>query len=623
MRGPGRRALGALVAVGLAVTAATATLAADAGREDREPCEQRDPLRQPFFGDLHIHTRHSHDAASQGTVATPADAYRFARGEPLAIQPFDEDGRSLRTLQLSRPLDFAGVSDHAELFGEIRMCKTPGAPGYDSYVCRVYRGWPTLGGVLVAGHASSRAGRYSMCGDDGEVCRSEARTVWQDIRDAAERAYDRSSACRFTTLIGYEWTATAMPAVANLHRNVFYRSDVVPEDPISSIEAFPAEEMWAQQEQRCRGEDGCDWISIPHNSNISLAQMFRTTLPDGSPLTAETAAVRGQSEPIVEIYQHKGSSECSSSMSPADELCGFENLPWASFDAMRTGARAVPGPLNYVRNALAEGLVQHEALGANPFAFGIIASTDTHLAIAGAVSESTFSGHRGAAEPKRELSRGLVDRPEFSPGGLAVIWAEENSRYALFDALKRREVYGTSGPRIVLRFFGGWGLERTLCDEPDFVARADAVGVPMGGELAGRDGLTASPRFLVSALQDAGTPEAPGASLERVQIVKVWEAGGEPREQVFEAAAAEPTGAGSLCTVWQDPGFDPDQYAAYYARVLEQPTLRWHARICDRAQVDCSAPAELAEDLQACCDPAWPRSIRERAWSSPIWYTPR
>jgi len=591
--------------------------------EDREPCAQRDPLRQPFFGDLHIHTRHSHDAASQGTVATPADAYRFARGEPLAIQPFDEQGRSLQTRQLARPLDFAGVSDHAELFGEIRMCKTPGVPGYDSYVCRVYRGWPTLGGVLVAGHASSRSARYSMCGEDGEICRAEARTVWQDIRDAAERAYDRTSACRFTTLIGYEWTATAMPIVANLHRNVFYRNHVVPEDPVTSIEAFPAEQMWAEQERLCRREDGCDWISIPHNSNISLEQMFRTTLPDGSPLTGETAAVRGRSEPIVEIYQHKGSSECSAAMSPADELCGFENLPWASFSAMRTGERKVPGPLNFVRNTLGEGLVQHEAVGANPFAFGIIASTDTHLAIAGAVSESTFPGHGGAAEPKRELSRGLVDLPEFSPGGLAVIWAEENSRDALFDALKRREVYGTSGPRIVLRFFGGWGLDEALCDAPDLVARADAAGVPMGGDLAPPIGPEARPRFLVSALQDAGTADEPGEPLERIQIVKVWADDGESRERVFDVATAGPAGAGSLCTVWADPAFAPGQYAAYYARVLERPTPRWHARICERERVVCSAPEELPQDLQACCDPAWPRSIRERAWSSPIWYTPR
>ena len=320
--------------------------------------------------------------------------------------------------------------------------------------------------------------------------------------------------------------------------------------------------------------------------------------------------------------KHKGSSECSSAMSPADEFCGFENLPWASFDALRTGARVDAGPLNFVRNALGEGLVQHEAIGANPFAFGFIGSTDTHLAVAGAVSEAKFPGHGGANEPKRELTSGLVDVPEFSPGGLAVIWAEENARDSLFDGLQRREVYGTSGPRIVLRFFGGWQLDDGLCGAPVAVARGYAGGVPMGGRLPLPPAEAAAPRFFVSALQDAGTADEPGTPLDRVQVVKVWAQEGRSHEQVFDLATGGPEGAGSLCRVWTDPAFDAKQHAAYYARVLEQPTARWHARICDREQVECSAPDRLPEDLQACCDPTWPRRIRERAWSSPIWYTP-
>jgi hypothetical protein len=603
------------------VAALVASQALASTTEAREACEHRDPLRQPFFGDLHIHTKHSHDAASQGTVATPRDAYRFAMGEPLGVQPFDASGKSLRTLRLERPLDFAGVTDHSELFGEIRMCKNPGLPGYDSFVCRVYRGWPRLGATLVAGHASIRAPRYAFCGEDGEHCAAEARSVWQDIQEAAEWAYDRSSACRFTSLVGYEWTATGMPAAANLHRNVFFRSHIVPRDAVSSVEHFPAEEMWAELDRQCDPKDGCEWLAIPHNSNISSETMFRTELLDGTPFTKESAGVRGRSERIVEIYQHKGSSECSAATSPADELCGFENLPYDTFAGVR-GGRTQAGPMNFARNALGAGLVQQAKLGANPFAFGFIGSTDTHLGAAGEVSESSFPGHGGATFAAQELPTGLVDTPEFSPGGLAVIWAEENARDSLFDALQRREVYGTSGPRIVLRFFGGWGYDEALCATRNRVALAYSDGVPMGADLTPAPSRRSVPRFMVSALRDAGTVSEPGTPLERLQVVKLWADGETSHEAVFDVASSG-TGTGeSLCAVWADPAFDAAQHATYYARVLERPSPRWHARICEREQVECSDPGALPDDLRACCDERWPHEIRERAWSSPIWYTP-
>jgi hypothetical protein len=604
-----------LLTATLAYASATAT-------DAREACAHRDALRQPFFGDLHIHTKHSHDASSQGTVASPKDAYRFAMGEPMGIQPFDAEGKGLRTLRLERSLDFAGVSDHAELFGEIRICNTPGLEGYGSFVCRVYRGWPRLGAMLFASHGSIRAPRYGFCGDDGEVCAKEVGTVWRDIQEAAEWAYDRSSECRFTSLVGYEWTGVTLPSAANLHRNVFFRNHIVPQAPVTPIEHFPAEEMWAELDRRCRPEEGCEWLAIPHNSNISEERMFRTELLDGTPLTKETAAVRGRSERIVEIYQHKGSSECSAAMSPSDELCGFENLPYDTFTGVR-GGRSEAGPMNFTRNALGEGLVQQEKLGANPFAFGFIGSTDTHLGVSGAVSESTFPGHGGATFAAQKLPTGIVDTAEFSPGGLAVIWAEENARDSLFDALQRREVYGTSGPRIVLRFFGGWHYDESLCLLPDRVARAYAGGVPMGGDLPPSTGEASAPRFLLSALQDTGTEREPGVPLERMQVVKVWAAGGSAHEAVFDVAVSGEGGGESLCTTWMDPSFDADQHATYYARVVERPSPRWHARICERKQVTCEAPGSLPDDLRACCDEAWPHTIRERAWSSPIWYTPR
>lgn len=590
--------------------------------KDREPCDHRDPLRQPFFGDLHIHTKYSHDASSQGTVASPLDAYHFAMGEPLGIQPFDDEGRPLRTLRLERPLDFAGVTDHAELFGEIQICNTPGLPGHDSFVCRVYRGWPNLGAMLIASHASLRAPRYDFCGEGGEICTAEARSVWQDIQAAAEATYDRSSACRFTSLIGYEWTATGMPSASNLHRNIFFRNNNVPRDPVTSVEHFPAEPMWAELDRRCREDAGCEWLAIPHNSNISEEGIFRTRLPDGSPLTEETARERAKNEPIVEIYQHKGSSECSAAVSPADELCGFENLPYDNFRGVKSRIGNQAGPLNFVRSALGEGLVQNEKIGANPFSFGIIASTDTHLGAAGAVSESRFPGHGGATRAAKELPTGLVDVPEFSPGGLAVVWAEENTREVIFDALRRREVYGTSGPRIVMRFFGGWAYEANLCDSSSRVAAGYAGGVPMGGDLPVPASASGSPRFLLSALQDAGTAAEPGTPLERLQIIKLWAENGEAHERVFDVATATNASSAAICSVWTDPKFDAQQHAVYYARVLEQPMPRWHARICNRERVECTHAEDLPEDLRACCDPSWPRSIQERAWSSPIWYTP-
>jgi hypothetical protein len=592
------------------------------GKDRGRPCDHRDPLRQPLFGDLHIHTKYSHDASSQGTVASPLDAYHFAMGEPLGIQPFDDEGRPLRTLRLERPLDFAGVTDHAELFGEIQICNTPRLPGHDSFVCRIYRGWPKLGALLIASHASLRAPRYDFCGEGGEICIAEARSVWQDIQAAAEATYDRSSACRFTSLIGYEWTATGMPSASNLHRNIFFRNNNVPKDPVTSVEHFPAEPMWAELDRRCREDAGCNWLAIPHNSNISEEGIFRTRLPDGSPLTEETARVRAKNEPIVEIYQHKGSSECSAAVSPADELCGFENLPYDNFRGVKSRIGNQAGPLNFVRSALGEGLVQNEKIGANPFSFGIIASTDTHLGAAGAVSESRFPGHGGATRAAKELPTGLVDVPEFSPGGLAVVWAEENTREVIFDALRRREVYGTSGPRIVMRFFGGWAYEANLCESASRVAAGYAGGVPMGGDLPVPASASGSPRFLLSALQDAGTAAEPGTPLERLQIIKLWAENGEAHERVFDVATATNASSAAICSVWTDPKFDAQQYAVYYARVLEQPTPRWHARICNRERVECTNAEDLPKDLRACCDPSWPRSIQERAWSSPIWYTP-
>jgi hypothetical protein len=609
--------------------------------ERREPCAVHDPLRQPFFGDTHVHTALSFDAVGQGTRNLPADAYRFARGETIGIQPYDAAGEPRRSIRLRRPLDFAVVTDHAELLGETHLCRTPGSAGYDAFVCVALRRWPKLTYITQNGRifGMERPRRFRFCGEDGALCREAARTPWQQTQRAAEEAYDRSAACRFTSFVGYEWTG--MPGGDNAHRNVVFRNDRVQALPTSYIDTPTAEGLWRALERECltRG-DGCDALAIPHNSNVSNGRLFRVESEAGRPLTRADARRRAALEVLVEVTQHKGDSECRAGAPAEDELCGFETLPFARLQDVAYPAWSGPiPPLVYVREALLEGLAQHARVGANPFKLGLIGSTDTHLAAAGLVEEDAFAGH--AAGPVSALLEvpPLLDSLFFNPGGLAVLWAEENSRDALFEAMRRRETYGTSGPRMLVRFFGGWDYPEDLCGARDFAARGYAGGVPMGGDLPAPQPAQAArgPVFAVWATRDPGTPERAGTPLQRIQIVKGWLEDGKPRERVFEvagqpdngaavdAATCEPTGPGfdGLCSVWRDPSFDSRAPALYYARVVENPSCRWHRFVCLRAGVDCRDAAGLPRALAPCCDDAWPGTLQERAWTSPIWYTPR
>jgi hypothetical protein len=604
--------------------------------ETREPCAARSALRSPFFGDLHVHTSLSQDASTQGTRNGPREAYRFARGEALGIQPFDEQGRALRHLKLARPLDFAAVTDHAELIGEVEICRSPALAGYGSIPCWIYRNYPRAAFFLMNTKSSMRdPTRFGFCGEGGRLCLDAARVPWQEIQDAAEGAYDRTSECRFTSFVGYEWTGSI--DTNNLHRNVIFRNQHVPELPTSFYEASSAEALWKALRERClaRG-DGCDLIVIPHNSNLSNGLMFQTVGPEGRAITAREARTRAELERLVEVMQHKGDSECSLSPDSTDELCGFEKLSFANF-----GQKYLPwfakeaDPSSFVRHALRAGLVEEQRLGVNPFKYGLIAGTDTHLGTPGAAEEPGHPGHGGAGAPSgRELPKGLPDDFEFNPGGLAVIWAEENSRDALFEAMRRREVYGTSGPRHVVRFFGGWELPEDLCSQESFAAAGYASGVPMGADLPARS--SGAPSFAVSALRDPGTAGAPGVALQRVQIVKGWIENGASRERVYEVAGdakngasvdlttCTPQGAGSdgLCSVWRDPDFDADQRAFYYARVVENPSCRWSTIACNAKGVDCRDPENVPPELAVCCEPGRARTIQERSWTSPIWYTP-
>jgi hypothetical protein len=609
----------------------------DAGGDGFVPrCRRSNPQREAFFGDLHVHTALSLDANLQGTRLRPVEAYRFARGEPVGLPPYDADSKPLRMLSLERPLDFVALSDHAEFLGLVTTCLSPELEGYDSAECTRYRGDPdgsfvTLNAQL--GKAQGSADHITPCTADNAFCGSAALSAWNEVKASAAQANDDSADCTFTAFVAYEWSAS--PGTKNLHRNVIFANDVVPALPFSYFDGNQEEDLWDALDRDClKRAGGCDALTIPHNSNVSAGLMFETVDGQGRLFDAEYAARRAAFEPLVEIFQHKGSSECLPSMGP-DELCGFEIMPYNLLSTTALGgAPNEQVPSDYVRDALGVGLALEQKLGKNPFAYGFVASTDTHLGIAGAVDESSFPGHGGAGSNARDsLPPGLVDKAWLNPGGLAVLWAEENSREALFLAMRRKEAYGTSGPRIVLRFFGGSDLPDDLCGRSDFVERGYADGVPMGGRLAIASS-SKKPRFAVWALRDAGTAAHPGGQLERVQIIKGYLDAGKVRYSIHDvaggASAADvdpatctPRGEGhdELCAVWSDDEFDASQPAFYYARVLENPSCRWHRRACLAGGVDCARPETVTEGFEGCCDD-FPDTVQERAWSSPIFHRP-
>jgi hypothetical protein len=409
--------------------------------------------------------------------------------------------------------------------------------------------------------------------------------------------------------------------------------------PTTYYEQPTPQGLWTELGNTCLDAGtGCDALIIPHNPNESNGKMFRVPVED-----AAQAAVRAAMEPLLEIYQHKGDSECRNGLSgilgAPDELCDFEKEQYGPFVDCGDGTGSFGAShlgcvsrRDFARGALLEGLKEEERIGVNPFQLGFIGSTDTHNGAAGFVGEDTFVGHRGTDDdtPAKRLGRGTltIGGISFSPGGLAGVWAEENSRDGIFRALRRREVFATSGPRITPRFFGGWNLTPTLCSDPDMVQDAYAQGVTMGSSLPAPPPGATAPSFLVSALRDPGTIAKPGTQLQRIQIVKGWRENDESHYQVYEVAGdalngadvdtdtcvTSGTGFDSLCAVWSDPDFDPAEHAFYYARVVENPTCRWSAYECNRL-----APAERPA---SCSDPTWPKAIQERAWTSPIWFTP-
>jgi len=634
-----------IAATATAPPASTVTATPTGYIEAREPCAEHNPLRNAYFGDLHVHTTNSFDAHSFDVRTTPMQAYRFAQGEPVALPPLDAEGNGTQTLQLDRPLDFAAVTDHSEYLGEVELCSTPGSAAYDSDSCQTFR----AGGndaVRKFGTALtlSRPKRFTdICGADGQGCAPTAGEVWRRIQEAADAAYDKTARCAFTSFVAYEYSFN--PAASTLHRNVIFRTDRVP-FPTSTFEEPTPQGLWTELKSTCIDADiGCDVLVIPHNSNESNGKMFLVQYPGATGVEDERAQAtfRAAMEPVVEIYQHKGDSECMNGLSgiigQPDELCDFEKrrrppFPDCGDGTGQTGTASggCVSRRDFVRFALLEGLKEADRLGVNPYQLGIIGSTDTHNGTPGATVERTFIGHRGTddASPEQQLGPGVLTPGgiTFSPGGLAGVWAEENSRPALFDALRRREVFGTSGTRLTVRFFGAWDLPSDVCGDPNMIAQGYARGVPMGGVLAPRPAGAGAPTFVLSAMRDPGTATHPGTPLQRLQIIKGWVEQGEAHYQVFDVAGdpnngatvdestcvTSGTGADSLCAVWTDPAFDPTRQAYYYVRVLENPSCRWNAYTCNRLPPD-QRPA-------TCSDPTFPKTIQERAWSSPIWYAP-
>lgn len=590
--------------------------------EEATPTIESNPLRNAYFGDLHVHTNWSFDAFIVGTRTTPDDAYRFAKGEPL-LHP------SGRKMTLPQPLDFQAVTDHGIYMGMMGAMFDPNSSVASHPLAVEMRSASSVDELrdgFLSVVARLRGPREEDDLDDPEV----HREAWARIIEAAERHNDPGN---FTTFVGYEYTS-AGGDMENLHRNVIFRGSDIPELPFAAHMSRNPQHLWDwMDEQRALGRDV---IAIPHNSNGSNGMMFGFTDFDGQAYTPEYAEQRMRNEPIVENTQVKGTSDTHPALSPNDE--------WADYEIMTVRiASDLPSQASgsYVREALVDGLFLEETQGFNPYRFGVIGSSDTHVS-AGSFEEDNFWGKVGMLDATPEL-RGSVPIEgddggegmfaasrfsEWSASGLAVAWAESNTRDAIFEAFKRKETYSTSGPRMLLRFFGGYGFPDDIASRADGVEQADGIGVPMGGDLAAAEEQT--PSFVVWASRDAGS-----AALQRLQIIKGWIEDGAQKEQVYDIACSDGLsvdpethrcpdngakvdlatcdvsanlGANSLSAHWVDPEFDASERALYYVRVLENPTCRWSTWDAVRN----GTPP----------NPALHATIQERAWSSPIWYTP-
>jgi len=626
------------------------------------PAPPHNPLKNVYWGDTHVHTQESFDANLLGTRTTIEDAYRFARGEKL-LSPGGE------TMQLSRPLDFVAITDHAESFGMSSRCSDDGLNLIEKATCYLVNTPNVLGFAVLRGSAVSKGtqigetvptGEYQpmarthpryesfpLCrfgSGSPETCFADSNADWANYKALADQ-YNEPGV--LTTFPAYEYSPVMESGGAE-HRNVLFNGDNLPDHAISSLDVGSAVELWQGLEKTCGSDSNCDFLTIPHNMNKGWGIFYSRWTMDGKPYSVEDWQLRKKREPIAEVYQIKGSSECALGLGATDEECGFSQV----MEICKEGEiKGCAFNTSFARQGLKVGLELEREMGFNPMRFGLIGSTDTHNGNAGDAEEWDFVDKAGAATSPaiRRLTLVRGDKPYdnnlrfHTSGGLAAVWAEENTRDGIFSAMQRREVYATSGSRINLRFFAGWGFDESIANSVDAIAQATAGGVPMGGVLKPEAAEQASAQKLDQELKQqsptffvwAGADPL-DAPLQRIQLIKGWiDDKGKTHETVRDIACSDglqvdpqtqrcpdngadvdtstckferTTGAPQLLASWKDPEFDASQSAFYYTRALQNPSCRWSTYDAIRLGIEPS--------------PEVPATIRERAWSSPIWYTP-
>lgn len=584
------------------------------------------PERNAYFGETHIHTSWSVDAWVMGNRITgPADAYKYAKGETIK-HPMGFD------IKIDTPLDFMGVTDHSEYVGVTKQANTPG-----SYVSTLPAAQPLIMKDPNSKEEQNRVFSYLLKLNAGAPVKALmdpkiTSTVWKENVQIADEA---NQAGKFTAFCSYEWTS--MPGNRNLHRNVFFRDCAkVPDYPFSSLDSNRPTELWDWMD--AQRKSGNELLAISHNANVSDGWMYPIDVDNttGRPIDAAWAAARDRNERLVEIKQGKGQSETHPLLSPNDEFASYE-----MYQAI-LGLPANVGRIDritgsYGRQALKDGITMQDTRGYNPYKFGMAGGSDSHNTGSPYRQDNFFGLHADAdATVERRfagvLIGGTMDVRLENPGGLTGVWAEENTRASLWDAMYRKETFGVSGPRIKVRLFGGWGYDKGVVNAGDWVKQSYAGGVPMGADLPPMPtgGKGTAPSFVVWAVKDPTS-----GNLDRIQIIKGWTQSGQSFEKVFDVAWAgdhkpdkwsgrvpaiqstvnienatyeNSVGATELKTVWTDPQFDSSLHAFYYARVLEIPTPRW----------------TLIQAVKAGLPPpdVVPLTGQERAWTSPIWYAP-
>ncbi|MFT4614575.1 MAG: hypothetical protein ACI9NT_001722 [Bacteroidia bacterium] len=600
-------------------------LAVGIAQSDYSPYAGRDFPHQVFFGDTHLHTAVSVDAGTMNTVGQE-DAFRFARGEEITTT------HGLRA-RLSRPLDFLVLTDHAEMYGLMPQLLSGDPAILATEMGKRWYDMLKTGDPQKTFDAAMEIVASLSKKDPPIESSGAARKAWETYAALADKYNDPG---QFSALIGYEWTALGGN---NLHRNVVFRGDAkvaLQTDPFSQFDSQNPEDLWRALAQFSEST-GAQVLAIPHNGNLSTGRMFSVTNFDGSPLSKELAELRARMEPLMEATQIKGDGEAHPFLSPDDEFADYETWDAANLNGTELKEDSML-QYEYAREALKTGLKLEKSLGVNPYRFGMIGSTDSHTSMATAEEENFFGKHSGVEPEPHRWEHMVISSPldpdlailgwQQAAAGYAGVWATENSREAIFDAMRRKEVYATTGPRMTVRFFGGWSF-----DKDDIQNRTPAYigyqkGVPMGGELGAAS--AKAPSFMVAAAKDPYS-----GNLDRIQIIKGWiDSSGESHEKVYDVVWSDDRkprrngklppvgntvnvekatwlnsiGEPELIAVWQDPDFNSQESAFYYARVIEIPTPRWTAYEAKRYRVK--------------MDNKVPMTTQERAYTSPIWYTP-